>query len=188
LFNIYRAFASESESASLRDAFAAGISWADAKQALFERVDIEVAPMRETYESLINDPARIESILRAGALKARAIATPFMGELRHAVGLRALGAVATKAAPKAVKVATASFKQYREKDGKFYFKLVSANGEVLLQSLGFDSPKVAGQSIALLQQDGIAALATLEDQCEAITDAARESVADALMDLANAKA
>jgi tryptophanyl-tRNA synthetase len=42
------------------------------------------------------------------------------------------------------------FKQYREADGKFYFKL--AQGErLLLQSAGFDSPRDAGQCIALLK-------------------------------------
>ena len=48
--------------------------------------------------------------------------------------------------------------QYREKDGLFYFKLVDAAGGVLLQSLGFESPKVAGQSIVQLQAQGAAAL------------------------------
>ena len=34
----------------------------------------------------IDNPAKMEAILLAGAAKARAIATPFMGQLRHAVG------------------------------------------------------------------------------------------------------
>ena len=46
----------------------------------------------------------------------------------------------------------ATFKQYREKDGRFYFKLVDAQGQVLLQSLGFDSPREAGQTVHSLQQ------------------------------------
>ena len=61
--------------------------------------------------------------------------------------------------PKAAKAALPTFKQYREADGKFYFKLVDADGRLLLQSTGFDAPKDAGQAIARLQRDGLGALA-----------------------------
>jgi tryptophanyl-tRNA synthetase len=180
LFEIYRAFASDEETAALANAFAGGISWADAKQTLFERIDREVTPMREAYEALMNDPARIEAVLLAGAEKARKIATPFMAELRHAVGLRSLRTAVQASSAKVAKVAAASFKQYREKDGKFYFKLVDAQGSVLLQSLGFDSPKVAGQSIARLQQEGLTALDALQAQLEPFSEAQRALVVSAL--------
>jgi tryptophanyl-tRNA synthetase len=55
---------------------------------LFERIDAEVAPMRSTYQALIDNPGKIEDILLAGAQKARKLATPFTAELRRAVGLR----------------------------------------------------------------------------------------------------
>jgi tryptophanyl-tRNA synthetase len=45
------------------------------------------------------------------------------------------------------------FKQYRESDGRFHFKLVDGE-RVLLQSRGFDSPKGAGQRIAAMKRDG----------------------------------
>ena len=157
LFQIYQAFASASETHSLRQAYANGISWADAKQLVFERIDQEIAPMREAYQSLIDNPARIEAVLQAGAAKARAIATPFMGQLRHAVGLRPLQTRASTTA-KVAKLALPVFKQYRESDGQFYFKLQGADGRLLLQSGAFASPKVAGQAIAALQVDGLAAL------------------------------
>jgi tryptophanyl-tRNA synthetase len=88
LFQLYQAFASEEETAAMRAAFAGGISWRDAKQALFERIDAAVAPMRNRYEELVADPARIERRLQEGAVKARAVAAPFLGELRQAVGIR----------------------------------------------------------------------------------------------------
>ena len=53
----------------------------------------------------------------------------------------------------------ATFKQYRERDGKFYFKLVGNQGRLLMQSRGFDAPKDAGRVIADLQARGAAALA-----------------------------
>ena len=167
LFQIYQAFASGPETAALRQAYADGISWGDAKQLLFERVEQEVAPMRERYHAMLNDPAHIEALLQAGAEKARAVATPLMRELRHAVGLRPLGALpATAAKSKAAKAAAPTFKQYREKDGRFYFKLLDADARLLLQSRGFESPRDAATTISNLQKEGSAALAALQGQVE----------------------
>ncbi|MEK9802353.1 MAG: tryptophan--tRNA ligase [Curvibacter sp.] len=152
LFQIYQAFATPAETAQLRQDFAAGISWADAKLKLFERIDTEIAPMRATYEDLIAHPAKLEALLQAGAAKARKIATPFTAKVRHAVGLRDLRAQASdKKGDKKDKAALPSFKQYRENDGQFYFKLVDAQGKLLLQSAGFASPKEAGQAVKRLQ-------------------------------------
>jgi len=154
LFQVYQAFASEEETRKLRQAYADGIAWSDAKQLLFERIDREIAPMREKYEHLVSHPAELEQILQAGAAKARSRATPFMGELRRAVGLRNLATLSSAAKKEKSKAALPSFKQYREADGRFYFKLVDAQGKLLLQSAGFGSPKEAGQFIARLKQDG----------------------------------
>ncbi len=115
--------------------------------------------MRERYEALVADPAQIEAILRRGAEKARAIATPFMARLRDAVGLRSLAATPGAARkPKAAKAALPAFKQYREADGRHYFKLVDADGRLLAQSAGFASPQEAGRAVAQLKSgaDGAA--------------------------------
>lgn len=187
LFQIFQAFASEGETAALRQAYADGIGWGDAKQMLFERIDSEVAPMRAHYEALINNPGSIETLLRAGAEKAREVATPFMAELRQAVGLRNL--VAEAAAPtkiKAVKSAAPAFKQYREKDGQFYFKLVDAQGGLLLQSSGFASPKDAALVISALQKDGLSALAAHSDKAHAVEGVSKEAVDAALKSFAPA--
>ena len=157
LFQIYQAFASESETAALRSAYAEGIAWSDAKQRVFERVDREIAPMRERYEALVADPAELERILKAGADRARERATPFLGRLRHAVGLRNLADQPQAARAKAGKAALPSFKQYRDSDGKHYFKLVDAGGALLLQSVGFDSPQEAGRAVAQLKATGLEA-------------------------------
>ena len=148
-------------------AYADGMGWGDAKQVLFERIDREIAPMRAQYEELINHPAQVDAILLKGAAKARELATPFIKELRHAVGLRSLasnGSTGQAASSKTARAAVASFKQYREKDGQFYFKLVGPQGRVLLQSLGFASPKDAGMAIGQLQQNEAKALADLGQQ------------------------
>ena len=184
LFQIYQAFATPEETGALRKQYAEGIAWGDAKQLLFERVDSVIAPMRARYEDLIQNPARIEQTLLAGAERARTLATPFIRELRAAVGLRSLaqGATPQKAA-KAAKASLPSFKQYREADGKFYFKLVAADGRLLLHSAGFDAPKDAGQAIAKLQREGLAALAGQAALAEGVAEA---DVAAALQALAEA--
>ena len=67
--------------------------------------------------------------------------------------------MAQAAAAKAAKTALPTFKQYRESDGKFYFKLVAPGGAVLLQSPAFDSPREPGQLIARLKRQDSAAIA-----------------------------
>ena len=166
LYQIYRAFADDAEAAAFARAFAEGIAWGDAKQQLFERIDHEIGPMRERYQHLISHPDEVESMLLAGADKARATATPFIRELRRAVGLRPLTVAATSAAKPVAKVSQASFMQYREQDGRYYFKLADGNGDVLLQSKGFDSPRDVGQAIKRLQTEGSAALSALKAQLD----------------------
>ena len=162
LFQIYRAFADDAESAQFAKAFADGIAWGDAKQALYERIEQEIGPMRERYAYLMAHPEEVEAMLQRGAEKARALAVPMLRELRHAVGLRTLSAQATsQKAPVAAKAALPAFKQYRESDGQFYFKLTDAGGRVLLQSTAFSSPRDAGQIVRRLQQEGEAALPQL---------------------------
>ena len=164
LFQIYQAFASAEETAALRQAYLDGISWADAKQVLFERIDREMAPMRERYTALMAAPDKMEEILRAGAQKARKLATPFTAELRHAVGLRDLrSASASPKAAKTSKAALPSFKQYRESDAKFYFKLQESAGRVLLQSTGFATPQEAAKAIALLREQDALALGQMQE-------------------------
>lgn len=159
LFQLFQAFATADETAELAQAYADGIAWGEAKERLFERLDREIAPLRAVYDELIQDPARLERVLRTGADKARSIATPFTARLRHAVGLRALDAAdAAPAARDKVRAAAPQFKQYREADGRFRIKLVDARGDTLLVSHGFDNPREAAQLMARLQREGAAAL------------------------------
>ena len=187
LFQIYQAFATPEETEALRKQYAEGIAWGDAKQLLFERIDRDVAPMRERYDDLMAHPEKIEQTLLAGAERARQIAAPFVRSLRSAVGLRSLAqASAAPKAAKAAKAALPSFKQYREADGQFYFKFVAADGRLLLQSTGFAAPKDAGQAIARLQQQGESALAALAGQLAPVEGVPAQDVAAALQQLAEA--
>ena len=176
LFQIYQAFASPEETAAMARAYADGVSWGDAKQMLFERIDREIAPMREHYQALIDNPTQMDKILLLGAEKARQMATPFMRDLRHAVGLRALASGASANPKEETKTTLPSFKQYRDKDGQFYFKLVDPKGHVLLQSLGFASPKEVGLTIAQLQSEGSACLNSICPQLEPIQGHAKDNL------------
>ena len=158
LFQLHQAFSTPEQSQAFAKAFADGIGWGEAKQALFEQIDAEVAPMREKYEALMAKPIEIEAILREGAIKARRIATPLLAELRHAVGLRDLREQVVVAKAGTAKAAMPQFKQYREADGRFHFKLVAADGRELLLGLGHASPREAGQAIARLKADAGAGL------------------------------
>ena len=53
LFQIYQAFATPAETEAMRQAYADGVAWGDAKDLLFQKVDTTVAPMRAQYEDLI---------------------------------------------------------------------------------------------------------------------------------------
>jgi len=87
VFEIYQAFATPAQTDTLRQAYADGIGWGDAKQQLFELVDAELAEPRERYNALIADPAAIDKILLQGAEKARVHSKALMNDLRKAVGI-----------------------------------------------------------------------------------------------------
>ena len=181
LFQMYQAFAKPEETATMARAYADGIAWGDAKQLLFERIDQDIAPMRDQYHALMADPAKIEAILQAGASKAIALSAPFMSELRHAVGLRKLAAPDIAASKsKTTKSHLPSFKQYREADGQFHFKMISPQGKLLLQSHGFSTPREAAMAITALQQQGVAAWAAMQGKVQTSADVTTSEVESAL--------
>ena len=157
LFTLYRAFASDAQTAAFRKALEAGLAWGEAKQALFDLLEGQVAPMRERYEALIAQPAHIEEILHEGARKARAIATPKLAMLREAVGLgsHAPAGAAGTARPRVEKAPRLA--SFRDEQGRFRFRLFAGDGEELLLSRPFDDPKAAGAAQKRLKQLGAAA-------------------------------
>ena len=90
LFAIYSAFANAGQRDAMKQAFAEGIGWGDAKQQCFELINAELKTARSAYEELISSPAKIEERLQEGAERAREITVPLMRQLRAAVGIRPL--------------------------------------------------------------------------------------------------
>jgi tryptophanyl-tRNA synthetase len=87
LFSMYKAFANADDVAEVAKRYQEGIGWGEMKSLLFEKVNAEVAPARERYEELLQQPKHIEEKLQQGAAKARAISQPFIAQLREAVGI-----------------------------------------------------------------------------------------------------
>jgi len=160
LFTIYRAFADEAESAVFRQALHDGLGWGEAKQALVTRIELDLAPLRERYAAFMADPGAIEEILQHGAQRARAVATPKIAALREALGLRT---GVTRKAPARQAAPTPQRKRprlasFRDADGRFRFRLFSAQGDELLLSIGFSDPKAAGAAQRRLKAQAAAAV------------------------------
>ena len=88
VFQIWCAFADTKERERMRDAFADGIAWGEAKKQLFERINDELAPARAVYERLMANPAEVEGILQSGAARLRSKSQALLEKVRSAVGLR----------------------------------------------------------------------------------------------------
>ncbi|ENA31702.1 MULTISPECIES: tryptophan--tRNA ligase [Pseudomonas] len=153
LFTLYQAFATAEQTAEFRHDLQGGLAWGEAKQRLFQLLEAELGEAREHYNALIAKPDDIEDVLLAGATKARKIATPFLGELREAVGLRSLNAQVKTEKTKKKAAKRARFVSFREHDGTFRFRLLAADGSQLLLSRAFADPKTAGQMTQRLQSE-----------------------------------
>jgi len=152
LFTLYQAFATPEQSAALRSELLQGLGWGEAKERLFKLLDTELGESRERYHELMARPADMEDILLAGAQKARKIATPFLAELREAVGLRSFASAVQHTAPTKKKAAKGPrFVSFRDEDGNFHFRVLTAEGEPLLLSRSFADGKAAGQVTKQLQ-------------------------------------
>lgn len=152
LFTLFQAFSTPAQAAEFRGELLAGLGWGEAKNRLFTLLDNDLGEARERYQELMTRPSDLEDILQAGARKARSVATPFLGELREAVGLRSFvnqPQVAASSKKKAAKAAR--FVSFREDDGRFRFRLLAADGEQLLLSRHFADGKAAGAVTKQLQ-------------------------------------
>ncbi len=167
LYLIYKAFAQPSETNAFRKELEAGLGWGDAKQRLCDRVEQELGPMRANYQDLMANPSRIEEILQEGARKARTIATPFIKELRQAVGLRTLGGTGAASSAKAQSKPgksgkSARFVSFRDEAGQFRVRFLAADGTELFCSVAFADPKLAGAAMRDLQSADLSSVVQLE--------------------------
>ena len=87
VFGLYKYFASQSMIDELSDDYTNGISWGDAKNKLFEVVNNEITPIRESYEKLQEDKDFINDLLSDGSNKVRPIAKELLDSIRSSVGI-----------------------------------------------------------------------------------------------------
>ena len=153
LYTLYRAFATPDESQAFRAELESGLGWGDAKTRLYERIERDIGPMRDTYADLMAHPQRLEDILQAGAAKARALSQPFMQRLREAVGLRQSVAVAAGAGgARKAQGKGPKFVSFRDDDGSFRFRMLGTDGTELLRSVPYADPRQAGQAMKQLRE------------------------------------
>ncbi len=164
---IFDAFATHEERAKFRADLKAGLSWGEAKELVFNKINSEIGPMRVKYETLMNEPQKVEDILREGAAKLRPMARALVDECREAAGIRIYGTGTQSTEEKAKKKAKPSFKQYREADGKFYFKLNDEKGNLVLSGGGLNSGQELGKLIGQFKTGGLKAFAGITTKIEA---------------------
>ena len=88
IFELYRLVVGPERAAEMAEKLAAGnYGWGHAKQALFEALDVELAPKRELYDALRADPAKLDRVLEEGAERVRPIARATLQRVRAAVGI-----------------------------------------------------------------------------------------------------
>ncbi|MBJ7264539.1 MAG: tryptophan--tRNA ligase [Burkholderiaceae bacterium] len=163
LFTLFQAFATVDEAESFKAALADGMGWGDAKRALADQIERALGARREVYADYMARPDRLDDILQAGAAKARKLAIPMIAAAREAVGLAQLRAPAARA--KAKKVAKPRFVSFRDEAGAFRFRLLDADGDMLMLSEPQSDPKTAGALAG--------ALASLGDSVELVIDGLR---------------
>jgi len=75
IFQLYKHFANEAETAEFRKMFlAGGMGYGTAKTILFEKINSSLAKAREKYEYLMNNKAEIDAVLQKGAEQASVVA------------------------------------------------------------------------------------------------------------------
>lgn len=87
IFQIYQHFASTEEIQSLRTYYSEGISWGEAKEILFKKLDDYFKDKKEVYDHYISQPLKLEKILKIGCEKAREEAQIFLKEIKKNIGL-----------------------------------------------------------------------------------------------------
>ncbi|RZV50171.1 MAG: tryptophan--tRNA ligase, partial [Pseudomonadales bacterium] len=88
VFQVWQAFATDAQTATMRKEFANGIAWGEAKKQLFELINAELTAPRERYNELMQHRDYLEKTLQQGAEKARAVSSPLLAKVKAAVGLK----------------------------------------------------------------------------------------------------
>ena len=88
IFQLYRLFADDKETESLKQRYlAGGMGYGHAKLEFLNLLEREIAPLRESYNSWMSRESDLRDILDSGAKKAKIIAHETMSEVRDVLGI-----------------------------------------------------------------------------------------------------
>ncbi len=90
IFSIHKAFTDEAKRDELAEGCrTAGIGCFDCKKVLAANLDAHLAPVRERYIEMKEQPEKVREILSAGAARCRTLAREVLAEVRDAMGFMA---------------------------------------------------------------------------------------------------
>ena len=87
VFSIYQHFANNEEINSLKARYTKGISWGEAKDILFKKLEETFRDKKKIYDHYISHPEELEQILQKGAERAKALARDFLRDIKKSIGL-----------------------------------------------------------------------------------------------------
>jgi tryptophanyl-tRNA synthetase len=87
IFSLYEQFGTQGEINELKSQYEYGISWGDAKQMLFEKIDTVFKPYRDRYNYLKTNRHIIDQYFREGQHKARIRAKAVLSKIKKVVGM-----------------------------------------------------------------------------------------------------
>ncbi|MCZ0931568.1 MAG: tryptophan--tRNA ligase [Oligoflexia bacterium] len=87
IFQIYKHFASAKETQNLKEHYAKGIGWGEAKDILFYKLEDYFKKKKETYDHYMSQPLELEKILKTGSEKVKEEAQAFLKQVKKTVGL-----------------------------------------------------------------------------------------------------
>ena len=87
LFALYKAFATPKQTQQLSEKYRQGISWGEVKLLLYHLLEDILSEKRHKYRILMENPQKVEGILKQGAKKARKRAKPFLQKIKKSIGI-----------------------------------------------------------------------------------------------------
>ena len=90
VYDIYQAISKPQEALLFKEQLEQGMAWGDAKEELFVYIEDLFSGPKEEYLKLIDDQTYLESVLSAGAEKARDLSSPYLKKIKTVVGIGSL--------------------------------------------------------------------------------------------------
>ena len=87
VFDLYKNFATEEEVLAMQSAYDEGISWGDAKEKLFLKINSQLEPIRNKHDELHQNKDYINDVLHDGAKKAKSYAIEKISQIKEVIGI-----------------------------------------------------------------------------------------------------